>query len=347
MKAVFVLFDSLNRHALSCYNPDAPPTPNFDRLAARSVVFERHYVGSMPCMPARRDIQTGRLNFLHRGWGPLEPFDHSTAEILRDSGIYTHLITDHYHYFEDGGTGFHGRYSSWEFIRGQEKDKWRPALAPDPRRTRRASTRLNTISRRDINSKLPYYVNREHLEATGAFPARPVLRRRPTHSSRPSCARRLAAASRMLRSARALLCARALPARCAGRAGRHASSTGQATVAPTSMPALVDALRDNYYALVAACDHYLGTLLDAFDAHDLWRDTYLVLSTDHGLLLGEKEFLGKNRPAVLQRSRPHPAARRTSHGQRRRAATVHHADADGRPRAPRCSTSSAARRRRK
>src|SRR5512140_643960 len=104
MKAVFLLFDSLNRHALSCYNPAAPRTPNFDRLAARSVAFDRHYVGSMPCMPARRDIQTGRLNFIHRGWGPLEPFDHSVAEILRDKGVYTHLITDHYHYFEDGGT---------------------------------------------------------------------------------------------------------------------------------------------------------------------------------------------------------------------------------------------------
>src|SRR5699024_2799505 len=33
-----------------------------------------------------------------------------------------------------------------------------------------------------------------------------------------------------------------------------------------------------------------------FDAQDMWRDTHLVLSTDHGLLLGEKEFLGKNRP---------------------------------------------------
>mgnify|MGYP003505061480 CR=1 FL=1 len=51
MKVVFLLFDSLNRHALSCYEPGAPPTPNFDRLAARSVVFDRHFVGSLPCMP--------------------------------------------------------------------------------------------------------------------------------------------------------------------------------------------------------------------------------------------------------------------------------------------------------
>ena len=126
MKVVFLLFDSLNRHELSCYAPPGTvrPTPNFERLARHGAVFDRHFVGSLPCMPARRDIQTGRLNFLHRGWGPLEPFDHSIAGMLRDQGTYTHLITDHYHYFEDGGFTFHGRYSSWEFIRGQKLSSW-------------------------------------------------------------------------------------------------------------------------------------------------------------------------------------------------------------------------------
>lgn len=56
--------------------------PNFDRFARRAVTFDKHYVGSLPCMPARRDIHTGRLNFMHRSWGPLEPFDNSMPEIL-------------------------------------------------------------------------------------------------------------------------------------------------------------------------------------------------------------------------------------------------------------------------
>ena len=82
MKAVFLLFDSLNRHLLEPYRGTRIATPNFARLAERSVTFERHYVGSMPCMPARRDMQTGRLSFLHRSWGPLEPFDNSFPELL-------------------------------------------------------------------------------------------------------------------------------------------------------------------------------------------------------------------------------------------------------------------------
>ena len=43
------------------------------------------------------------------------------------------------------------------------------------------------------------------------------------------------------------------------------------------------------------CDHYFGVLLDYFDRHDLWRDTALVLTTDHGFLLAEHDWWGKNR----------------------------------------------------
>ena len=107
MRTIFVLFDSLNRSAVGAYGSTAVRTPNFDRFAARAVTFDKHYVGSLPCMPARRDMHTGRLNFMHRSWGPLEPFDNSFPQILKENGVYTHLISDHLHYFEDGGHGFH------------------------------------------------------------------------------------------------------------------------------------------------------------------------------------------------------------------------------------------------
>jgi hypothetical protein len=62
LKTVFVLFDSLNRRVLGCYGGKRVPTPNFDRLAARTMVYDRHYVGSLPCMPARRDLETAILD---------------------------------------------------------------------------------------------------------------------------------------------------------------------------------------------------------------------------------------------------------------------------------------------
>ena len=135
MRCIYLLFDSLNLRALSCYG-GGDPTPNFDRLAARAVTFERHYIGSMPCMPARRDMHTGRLNFLHRSWGPLEPFDNSFPELLKAHDVYSHLVSDHYHYFEDGGATYHSRYTTWDFIRGQEADPWIAIVKPPLERFR-------------------------------------------------------------------------------------------------------------------------------------------------------------------------------------------------------------------
>jgi arylsulfatase A-like enzyme len=320
LKVVFLLFDSLNRHALSCYagaqGGDPPPaervdagagtaaetlakaavrTPNFQRLAERAAVFDRHFVGSLPCMPARRDIQTGRLNFLHRGWGPLEPFDRSVAEILGEHGVYTHLITDHYHYFEDGGTGFHGRYSSWDFIRGQEKDKWRPRVRPDIETfAARFDPRQHDFSP-DMNSKLPYYVNREYLEKSGLFPLTQCFDGADAfladHHADEDWFLHLEcfdphepffAPERFLSPDTAAI----------GGKVFDWPSYGKSDLTPE----LLAHLRGNYEALVAACDEQLGRLLDRFDQHDLWSDTWLIVSTDHGLLLGEKEFLGKNRP---------------------------------------------------
>ncbi len=87
MKAVVVMYDSLNRRHLPPYGCDWTHAPNFRRLSERAVTFDNSYVCSMPCMPARRDYLTGRPNFLHRSWGPLEPFDDSFPALLRQAGV--------------------------------------------------------------------------------------------------------------------------------------------------------------------------------------------------------------------------------------------------------------------
>jgi Arylsulfatase A and related enzymes len=132
VKAVFVLLDSLNRKALEVYSKKTNiRTPNFKRFQKKCITFDNHFVGSLPCIPARRDLHTGRINFLHRSWGPLEPFDESFPELMKNNGVYSHIITDHHHYFADGGATYHQRYSSWELVRGQAIDRWKAEVKPD------------------------------------------------------------------------------------------------------------------------------------------------------------------------------------------------------------------------
>src|SRR5436190_18965303 len=144
------MFDSLNRHLLSPYADTFVDAPNFARLAARAVTFDNFYAGSMPCMPARREMHTGRYNFLHRSWGPLEPFDDSMPQMLGEAGVHTHLVSDHPHYWEDGGATYHTRYTTWEFFRGQEGDPWKGVGDPTPvgNRVPARSRRQDAINRR-------------------------------------------------------------------------------------------------------------------------------------------------------------------------------------------------------
>lgn len=83
MRTIVVLMDTLRRDHLSCYNENTDCiTENIKKFSEESCVFENHFTGSMPCMPARRDIFTGRLNFLERSWGPIEIFDKTLPKVL-------------------------------------------------------------------------------------------------------------------------------------------------------------------------------------------------------------------------------------------------------------------------
>src|SRR5580658_7566169 len=293
MKTIFVLFDSLNRHMLGCYGGTRVPTPNFDRLAARSVVHDKHYVGSLPCMPARRDLLTGRLTFLHRSWGPLEPFDNAFPELLKTKDVHSHLITDHYHYWEDGGATYHNRYSSFDFIRGQERDPWKAMVQPPWERLREKyherQFSVGTTSRFGN-----YMVNREFIREEKDFPSVQCFARGLEFLDLNRDADNWFLQIETFDPHEPFF---------APERFKEPFKTGwdgpirdwPRYDRVDELPAEADELRANYYATVALCDFLLGQLLDYFDQHDLWKDTALVVSTDHGFLLGEHDFWAKNR----------------------------------------------------
>lgn len=294
MKTVFVLFDSLNLKALESYGYDSILTPNFKRFAERAVTFESHYVGSLPCMPARRDMHTGRLNFFHRSWGPLEPFDNSFAAILGRNGVYTHLVSDHYHYWEDGGAVYHNRYDSWEFIRGQERDKWKAMVEPPMDRFRRDFHPSQFTEGREADGRLQNMINREYMKAEADY----CCPRTFKHGIEFLDVNRNA--SNWLLHIETFDPHEPFSAPARFREPYKTGYTGPVLDWPrykrvSETEEDIAELRANYAALVTMCDEYFGRVLDYFDKHDMWKDTAIVLTTDHGLLLSEHEWWGKNR----------------------------------------------------
>jgi arylsulfatase A-like enzyme len=269
---------------LPAYGCDWVHALNFQRLAEKSVVFDNAYVGSMPCAPARRDLHTGRYNFLHRSWGPLEPFDDSFIEILKNNNIYTHLVTDHQHYFEDGGATYHNRYNSWEFMRGQEGDMWKGEVN-DPDIPVTLNPMESPMHRQDwINRK--YMPNEEDQSQAKTFksglefirinheaeqwflqletfdPHEPFFTHQHYKDLYPH-----------------------------NYEGPHFDWPSYAPVKESKEQ--VDHVRYEYAALLSMCDHYLGQVLDLMDELNMWKDTMLIVNTDHGFLLGEHDWWAK------------------------------------------------------
>jgi arylsulfatase A-like enzyme len=288
MKAIMVMFDSLNRHMLPVYGADWVHAPNFQRLAQRTVTFDRCYVGSMPCMPARRELHTGRYNFLHRSWGPLEPFDDSMPEILKNAGITTHLISDHYHYWEEGGCTYHTRYSSWEAVRGQEGDPWKCNLRDDvpiPPGSINEQYRPGKWLRQD-------WVNRSYMqEEHNHYQARTFALGLEFLDTNHACDNWFLHLETFDPHEPYFTYEKYLRLYDDSYAGPFADWPKYGPVPDD--PALVEHMRLVNAALISMCDHYLGTVLDKMDELNLWDDTLLIVNTDHGFLLGEHDFWGK------------------------------------------------------
>lgn len=288
MKTILIMMDSLNRHYLNCYGDSWVHTPNIDRLAAKGMVFDRHCSGSLPCMPARRELMTGRLNFLESQWCPLQPFDEAYPEELRrQSGVYSHLITDHYHYFESSGWGYHTPFNTWEFMRGQEGDPWHPGVKqPDIPKFRGKSKRQDWVNRgemdaeRDEDYPTPQCFeqairflerNRDeeswHLHLEVFDPHEPFMC--------PSKYRELYEDTWDDRF--------------------HFDWPAYAPVDPSvEDEEAIAHIRKSYAGTLTMADAWLGKLLDTMDELDLWRDTAIIFTTDHGHLLGEHGYWAKN-----------------------------------------------------
>jgi arylsulfatase A-like enzyme len=280
MRAIILMFDSLNRHMLPPYADTFVDAPNFARLASRAATFDNFYAGSLPCMPARRELHTGRYNFLHRSWGPLEPFDDSMPEILKNSGIHTHLVSDHQHYWEDGGATYHTRYNTWEFFRGQEGDPWKADVESMNRASFPQTMRLqDQINRRHMSTEAEHSQTRtvdagiEFLE-TNESADQWLLQIELFDPHEPFFA------SERYRE-------------------RYPGSDSEPTfdwpdyAKVTEPDEQVRRARYEYAALVSMCDHSLGRVLDFMDEHHMWNDTMLIVNTDHGFLLGEHGWWAK------------------------------------------------------
>ena len=69
---VVIVLDTLRAAAVGCYGSPDVKTPNMDALAGRGVRFTRAYPESLPTIPVRRALCSGRRAFPFRGYKHLK-----------------------------------------------------------------------------------------------------------------------------------------------------------------------------------------------------------------------------------------------------------------------------------
>ncbi len=124
MNVILVMSDTFRRDNLSCYGPTQVKTPNLDRLASQSYVFDNAFLGSFPTLPNRMDIMSGRFSFVDHEWCPLPKETITLQQILSASGVVTQAVVDNPHLIESGFNYERG-FDGWEWVRGQESDIWK------------------------------------------------------------------------------------------------------------------------------------------------------------------------------------------------------------------------------
>ena len=274
-------------------------TPNLDALARQSVSFTRAFGEGQPTLQMRRAFFTGRRSFPWRynfdrrghwhhapGWHKIPPDQDTLAEVLVQRGYCTGMVADAYHMFKPTMNYTRG-FCSYDFIRGQETDNWRGGTLDEIEAQLRAHTHEPLDSPR-IARLAQYLWNQRDREREEDY----------------QCARVFRAAMRWLddnaANAPFFLWIDSFDPHepwdpPAAYADAYYPYDGVDLIFPSNdaTPEEQERIKALYWGEVTLVDNWAGAFLQHMDALQLWEDTIVVLTSDHGTELMDHGRFGK------------------------------------------------------
>jgi len=307
MNIVLVVFDSLRKDCVGCYGQ--PPwgkvhTPRLDAFAKESLAMDRCFPESLPTLPTRRALYTGRRVYpFHNGdfrlkgdfvgaagWGPIPEDQATLAEMLNQNGYRTGLIADVYHMFKPSKNYWRG-FDQWMFLRGQENDRYRSGPVPtqemidhwlprsEQNERRITFLRQCLLNMHDRTKEEDYFNARVLIESARWLEQNQdadklflMVESFDPHEPWfvPEQYRRIYDQS--------------------DNPEQVISGYAQTDKMP---PDLLRRTQANYSGLVTMCDRWFGHLYDTMRTLGLLESTLLVVTSDHGHSIGDKRFIGK------------------------------------------------------
>lgn len=264
MNIVLIISDTFRRDHLGCYGNPWIHTPNLDRFAKQTIIFDRCYAASFPTIPNRADVLTGKYDFTYLGWAPLRQDECTLPRLLAAEGYSTTAIVDTPFYLRNG-YGYDRGFGDFVWIRGQlpgperedvtqtwhhEEDRFAP-------RTMATAERWLERHRKDrffllIDTWDPH----EPWDPPGHY------------------------AEMYLKS----LDVRSCPKPCYWSWREAGFSERDVRVA-----------HGCYCGEITMVDRWVGRVLERIESLDLMDETAIIFTSDHGFYFGEHGLLGKAR----------------------------------------------------
>ena len=279
LNVLFIVSDDLNND-LGCYGHPLVKSPNLDRLAARSVRFDRAYCQYPVCNPSRTSFLSGRrppTTGIIDNVTPTRTVLKDTVFLpqhFRQNGYQTLKVGKIYH----TGDAFEDPVS-WDLDIRETKEAKSPPARQILKKSRQdgvvldaadADTYDGFVARKSVELlEQAARAGRPFFLATGfRRPHTPYIAPKKYHDLYPPASITLPAEPpEHLKSIPPLALTYKPGQRQSAEEWRH--------------------IRSAYYAAVSFMDAQVGVLLDALDRGNLWDRTVVVFLSDHGYHLGE------------------------------------------------------------
>ena len=274
----------------------------------------RAYPESMPTLPTRRALYTGRRVYPFHdcdyrlkgdfvgapGWGPIPEEQPTLSELLSEAHYRTALIADVYHMFKPSKNFWRG-FHQWTFLRGQEGDRQRSG----PRLTQ---AEIDYWLPKDMQNErtIPFIqaaiTNMRDRVREEDYLAPRVLRESALWLEQNRDADKFFLTIESFSPHEPWLVPEQYRKMYLAEDGPEQVVSPYRDVSNFD-PYLLARTRANYYGLVTMCDRWFGFLMDTLRVQGLLDNTMVVLTADHGHALGDDGYMGKrgypSRPEVF------------------------------------------------
>ncbi|MCQ4948295.1 sulfatase family protein [Bittarella massiliensis (ex Durand et al. 2017)] len=291
---LLITCDQLRSDYLGCYGADFMQTPHIDALAAEGRVYENAYSPNPVCIPARMGLLTGlgcrHHQFYDNRWAPdAPPLSYKLPtfpQILSDSGYDTCAVGKMHFQPERRASGFDHFFAMEEGPSSREADSYLQFLKEQGYgRVQSFHGVRHCLYMQPQRSLLPEALHGSHWVADRSIQYLDEQRgRRPfllwtsfIHPHPPFDAP----------DEWAEMYAGKLPAPAVPKTPLGLLAEENKTLGDLADDASLQRMRELYAACVSYCDHQVGRIVEKLKELELYDDTLILFTSDHGEMLGD------------------------------------------------------------